>query len=170
MKADSPPTAQNLQRHTGAIPGMTIMQIGVETSRAVENKRIFIVSDDEIARAALQFMLHDEYEAHDLPDLSAAYAKAAEWKPNLLLLGLEIVDARGAGLLQEIGAKMLGARIMLIAEAGQDAHAQTYLKSGAHSVLTKPLTVESVRKKVNILLGRGANQMVQLSFMPVKKR
>jgi DNA-binding response OmpR family regulator len=149
---------------------MTIMQIGVETSRAVENKRIFIVSDDEIARAALQFMLHDEYEAHDLPDLGAAYAKAAEWKPDLLLLGLEIVEARGAGLLQEIGAKMPGARIMLIAEAGQDAYAQTYLKSGAHSVLTKPLTVESVRKKVNILLGRGENQMVQLSFMPVKKR
>ena len=170
MKADNPPAAQNLQRHSGAIPGMTIMQIGVETSRAVENKRIFIVSDDEIARAALQFMLHDEYEAHDLPDLGAAYAKAAEWKPNLLLLGLEIVDACGAGLLQEIGAKMPGARIMLIAEAGQDAHAQTYLKSGAHSVLTKPLTVESVRKKVNILLGRGTNQMVQLSFMPLKKR
>ena len=65
---------------------------------------------------------------------------------------------------------MPGARIMLIAEAGQDAHAQTHLKSGAHSVLTKPLTVESVRKKVNILLGRGANQMVQLSLMPLKKR
>ena len=147
------------------------MQIGVETSRSVENKRIFIVSDDEIARAALQFMLHDEYEAHDLPDLGAAYAKAAaELKPNLLLLGLEIVDARGTGLLQEIGAKMPGARIMLIAEAGQDAHAQTYLKSGAHSVLTKPLTVESVRKKVNILLGHGTNQMVQLSIMPLKKR
>ena len=146
------------------------MQIGVETSRAVENKRIFIVSDDEIARAALQFMLHDEYEAHDLPDLGAAYAKAAECKPNLLLLGLEIVDARGAGLLEEIGTKMPGARIMLIAEAGQDAHAQTYLKSGAHGVLTKPLTVESVRKKVNILLGHGANQMVQLSFMPLKER
>jgi len=144
--------------------------IGVETSRAVENKRIFIVSDDEIARAALQFMLHDEHEAHDLPDLGAAYAKGAEWKPDLLLLGLEIVDARGAGLLQEIGAKMPGARIMLIAEAGQDAHAQTYLKSGAHSVLTKPLTVESVRKKVNILLGRGENQMVQLSFMLLKER
>jgi hypothetical protein len=37
-------------------------------------------------------------------------------------------------------------------------------------VLTKPLTVESVRKKVNILLGRGTNQMVQLSFIPPKER
>ena len=64
------------------------MQIGVETSRAVENKRVFLVSDDEITRAALQFMLHDEFEAHDLADLSAAYAKGAEWKPDLLLWAL----------------------------------------------------------------------------------
>ena len=42
------------------------MQIGVETSRAVENKRIFVVDDDEIIRAALQFMLHDEYETHEV--------------------------------------------------------------------------------------------------------
>jgi DNA-binding response OmpR family regulator len=144
------------------------MQIGVETSRAVENKRIFIVSDDEIARAVLQFMLHDENESHDLPDLGAAYAKAAEWKPDLLLLGLEIVEAQGPAVLQEIAAKLPGAKIMLIAAAGQDALAQTYLKAGAHSVLTKPLTVESVRKKVDILLGRGTNQMVQLSIMPSK--
>ena len=144
------------------------MQIGVETSCAVENKRVFVVSDDGITRAALQFMLHDENEAHDLPDLNAAYAKAADWKPDLLLLGLEIVEARGAGLLQEIAARLPGTKIMLVAELGQDALAQSYLKLGAHSVLTKPLTVESVRRKVDIVLGRGTNAMVQLSILPVK--
>ena len=144
------------------------MQIGVEISRALENKRIFLVADDEIVRAALQFMLHDEYEAHDLADLAAAYAKAAEGRPDLLLLGLEIVEARGEGVLREIAARMPGAKIMLIAEAGQDALAQGYLKAGAHSVLTKPLTVEGVRRKVGIVLGRGTNQMVQLSILPGK--
>jgi len=144
------------------------MQIGVETSRAVENKRVFVVSDDDIARAALQFMLHDENETHDLPDLNAAYAKAVDWKPDLLLLGLEIVKAQGASVLQEIAAKMPGAKIMLIAEPGQDALAQTYLKAGAHSVLTKPLTIEGVRRKVDIMLGRGTNAMVQLSILPAK--
>ena len=63
---------------------------------------------------------------------------------------------------------MPGAKIMLIAEAGQDALAQGYLKAGAHSVLTKPLTVEGVRRKVGIVLGRGTNQMVQLSILPGK--
>ena len=145
------------------------MQIGVETSRAVENRRVFVVSNDEITRSILQFMLHDENETHDLPSLQAAYEKAVDWKPDLLLLGLEVVEAQGAAVFSEIAGKMPDAKIMLIAGAGQDAHAQTYLKSGAHSVLTKPLTVESVRKKVNILLGHGTNQMVQLSFMPAKK-
>ncbi len=145
------------------------MQIGVETSRAVENKRVFLVSDDEITRAALQFMLHDEFEAHDLADLGAAYAKGVEWKPDLLLLGLEIVEARGAAVLQEIAAKLPGAKIMLVAGPGQDALAQTYLAKGAHSVLTKPLTVEGVRRKVGIVLGQGTNAMVQLSILPAKK-
>ncbi len=144
------------------------MQIGVEIFRALENKRIFLVADDEIVRAALQFMLHDEYEAHDLADLGAAYARAAEGQPDLLLLGLEIVEARGEGVLREIAASMPGAKIMLIAEPGQDALAQGYLSTGAHSVLTKPLTVEGVRRKAGIVLGRGTNQMVQLSILPGK--
>ncbi len=144
------------------------MQIGVETSRSVENKRIFVVSDDDITRTILQFMLHDENETHDLPDLNAAYAKAIEWKPDLLLLGLEIVEMQGTGVLQDIAGKLPGTKIMLVAEPGQDALAQSYLKSGAHSVLTKPLKVEGVRKKVDALLGRGMNAIVQLSIVPAK--
>ena len=141
------------------------MQIGVETSRAVENKRVFVVSGDDITRTVLQFMLHDENETHELPDLSSAYAKAIDWKPDLLLLALDIVEARGA-VLQEITARLHCVKIMLIAEPGQDATAQTYLKSGAHGVLTKPFTVEAVRRKVDIMLGRANNSMVQLQIVP----
>ena len=66
------------------------MQIGVETSRAVENKRIFVVDDDDITRAVLQFMLQDENETHDLPTLTDAFANG---QPDLLLLGISIVEA-----------------------------------------------------------------------------
>lgn len=143
-----------------------VMQIGVETSRAVENKRVFAVSGDDITRTVLQFMLHDENETHELPDLSSAYAKAVDWKPDLLLLSLEIVEAGGAAVLGEIANKIQGVKIMLIAEPGQDAIAQTYLKSGAHGVLTKPFTVEAVRRKVDLMLGRANNSIVQLQIMP----
>ena len=44
------------------------MQIGVETSKAVDQRRVFVIDEDEITRAALQFMLHDEIETHELAD------------------------------------------------------------------------------------------------------
>jgi len=51
------------------------MQIGVETSKAVDQRRVFVIDDDEITRAALQFMLHDEIETHELTNPEEAYEK-----------------------------------------------------------------------------------------------
>jgi DNA-binding NtrC family response regulator len=130
------------------------MQIGVETSRAVDNKRVFVVDSDEITRAALQFMLHDENETHELVSLEAAYAKGAEWKPDLVLLGLDIVRSRGINVLAEIGARLPGARLLLVADGVADDLAKTALAAGAHGLLKRPFTVESVRQKVDRLLGR----------------
>jgi hypothetical protein len=42
---------------------------------AVETKRVFVVDGDEIRRAVLQFMLHDENETHEFPDVGRAYDK-----------------------------------------------------------------------------------------------
>ncbi len=55
------------------------MQIGVETSKAVDQRRVFVVDDDEIIRAALQFMLHDEIETHELANPEEAYIKGVGW-------------------------------------------------------------------------------------------
>jgi DNA-binding response OmpR family regulator len=142
------------------------MQIGVETSRAVENKRIFVVDDDDITRAVLQFMLQDDNETHDLPGLAAAYAKGAQGRPDLVLLGLPIVTSGGAALLAAIGARWPGTRILLVTEPGQEAAASGFLKAGAHGVLSKPFTVEAVRRKVDIQLGRVAPSLIQLQLVP----
>jgi len=68
------------------------MQIGVESSRAVENKRVFVVDGDEITRTVLQFMLHDEYETHEFAELARAYDKAVDWKPDAVLLAIDLVE------------------------------------------------------------------------------
>lgn len=146
------------------------MQIGVETSRAVENKRVFVVDDDDINRAVLQFMLQDENETHDLASLNDAYAKGDQGQPNLLLLGLSVVQAGKPDILVSIGARWPGVRILLIAEPGQEAVAQALLKTGAHGVLSKPFTVESVRRKVDIQLGRVVPSLVQLQLVPAGAR
>jgi CheY-like chemotaxis protein len=130
------------------------MQIGVESSRAVENKRVFVVDSDEITRAALQFMLHDENETHELPGLAAAYEKAVSWKPDVILLGMPIVLERGVEVIEEIRQRIPGAKIAVVADSTTDATAQSCLKKGAQTLLVRPLTIESVRRKVDILLGR----------------
>ena len=130
------------------------MQIGVDSSKAVDNKRLFVVDTDEITRMALQFMLHDENETHDLPSLDAAFAKSVDWKPDLLLLGIGVVSENGIDILQTIKSRIPGMLILLVADSKNDPLTQTCLQSGADALIVKPLTIEAVRKRVDIALGR----------------
>jgi DNA-binding NarL/FixJ family response regulator len=130
------------------------MQIGVDTERAVDNRRVFVVDSDEITSAALQFMLHDEIETHELSSLDAAYAKARDWKPDVLLLGMGIVKDKGIEVLAEIRSKIADLKIILVADSAADPLARECLRNGVNSILPKPLTIEKTRQKVDAQLGR----------------
>ncbi len=146
------------------------MQIGVETSRAVENKRIFVVDSDEITRAALQFMLHDENETHEIASLADALARAAERKPDLVLLGAAILRQEGMDALTTIAANLPGTRILLVVDGAADPLARAGLARGAHGVLAKPLTVEGVRRHVDAQLGRLKPMAIPLHVMTGRAR
>jgi len=143
------------------------MQIGVETSKAVDQRRVFVVDDDEITRAALQFMLHDEIETHELATPEEAYAKGVDWlKPHVLLLGVSFLKARSVGLVGELKSKFPDVRILIVCEKSDEAIAVEGLKAGAHGALLKPLTLEGVRKKVDTVLGRdGGATLIQLGAL-----
>ncbi|WKA28539.1 response regulator [Bradyrhizobium roseum] len=143
------------------------MQIGVETSKAVDQRRVFVIDEDEITRAALQFMLHDEIETHELASPEEAYEKGIGWlKPDVVLLGVSFLQQRGAALIGELLTRFQGVRILIVCDKSQEATAVDGLKAGAHGALVKPLTLEAVRKKVDTILGRdGAAPLVQLSLL-----
>ncbi|MFA5952141.1 MAG: response regulator [Hyphomicrobium sp.] len=143
------------------------MQIGVETSKAVDQRRVFVVDDDEITRAALQFMLHDEIETHELASPEEAYAKGVDWlKPHVLLLGISFLKARGVALVGELKSKFPDARILIVCEKSDETLAVEAMKAGAHGALLKPLKLEAVRKKVDTVLGRdGGATLVQLGAL-----
>lgn len=130
------------------------MQIGVETSKAVENKRVFVVDTDEIARAALQFMLHDDNETHEFADIDAALRKSVHWRPDLLVLGADLLHAHGLGLVADLKARIAGVKILVLIDAADDAFAAAARQAGADGVLRKPLTIEKSRGAVDALLGR----------------
>ena len=130
------------------------MQIGVETSKAVDNKRLFVVANDDITRMALQFMLHDENETHDLASLEAAFDKSVDWKPDLLLLGIDVVIERGLEVIPLIRSRLPGTRLLLVAETRDDPLVGACQTAGIDGLLVKPLTVEETRRHVDGLLGR----------------
>ncbi|MFG1301378.1 response regulator [Xanthobacter sp. V3C-3] len=143
------------------------MQIGVETSKAVDERRVFVVDEDEITRAALQFMLHDEIETHELATPEEAYEKGVGWlAPHVVLLGVSWLKTRGDALIGEIKARFPGVRILIVCDKADEAIAVGGMKAGAHGAVVKPLTLEGVRKKVDTVLGRGgAVPLVQLSVL-----
>lgn len=143
------------------------MQIGVATAKAVDQRRVFVVDEDEITRAALQFMLHDEIETHELATPEEAYAKGVDWlRPDVVLLGVSFLKARGPELIGELGAKFPGVRILIVTDKSDETIAVEGMKAGAHGAVVKPLTLEAVRKKVDTILGRsGAAPLIQLGAM-----
>lgn len=141
------------------------MQIGVDSNKAVDNKRVFVVDNDEIMSAALQFMLHDENETHEISSLEAAYRKAVDWKPDVMLLGIGIVKEKGVGVLAEIHAKINDLKIILVADSATDPLAKECLKNGVNSILTKPLTIEKARQRVDAQLGRSVKLSIPVQVM-----
>jgi DNA-binding NarL/FixJ family response regulator len=146
------------------------MQIGVETAKAVDQRRVFVVDADEITRAALQFMLQDEIETHELSSPEDAYAKGVDWlRPDLVLLGISFIVERGTSLVGEFYRVFPGVRLLITCSASDEATAIKALEAGAHGTLVKPLALANVRRKVDTVLGRGgATPLIQLGMAGIK--
>lgn len=131
------------------------MQIGVDTQRAVETKRAFIIDSDDISAMALQFMLADELEVNVFAGSAEAIARAQVTALDVILLGASVVEAEGAPVVSRLQATLPGVPIVVFGPAGDAAVAQA-LALGARSAIVRPFKVEAVRQKVNAQIGRRA--------------
>lgn len=129
------------------------MQIGVDSQRAVENKRVFVVDDDDVVGTALQFMLADEMETHVFADLASALTVAAATPPDLVLLGAGLLAGDAVTRLRAVLPQV---RILIVCSDADDHAVRQALAAGAQSTLLRPLKVENVRRKVDAQLGRRA--------------
>ena len=130
------------------------MQIGVDSQRAVENKRVFVIDNDDISSMALQFMLADECETHVLPSMVAALDKGRAWPPQLILLGAGIIAMEGAGAVTRFKSQLDGVKVLIVCDSLDDPGVREALALGAASTLLRPLKLEAVRHKVDAQLGR----------------
>ncbi len=130
------------------------MQIGVDSKRAVENKRVFVVDGNDIAGMALQFMLADEMETHVFETSAAALERGAAFPPDLILLAQGVLETEGVAVVSRFREALGGARILLVCSSDQEPIIKEGLALGARSTLLRPLKLEAVRRKVDGQLGR----------------
>ena len=132
------------------------MQIGVDSQRAVENKRVYVVDSDDIVSTALQFMLADELETHVLLSGTEALTKASSAPPELILLGVSVLEAEGVAVVTRLREAISGVRLLIVCLDSDEALVQQALALGANSILERPLKLETVRRKVDAQIGRRA--------------
>lgn len=121
------------------------MQIGVDSQRSVDNKRVFVLDGDDIVRTVLQFMLADDFETHELADLESALDKGQEWPPHLVLLGEPYLSQ--AGVMDSLRSAWPGLKLLAIQDAAGAA------PEGTDGALVKPFKLEAVRAAVGGVLG-----------------
>ena len=132
------------------------MQIGVDTQRAVETKRAFIIDSDDISSMALQFMLADEIEVNVMTTSGEAITRAQGTVLDVILLGASVIEAEGAqAVMSTLLAALPGVPIITCGPAGDAGVAQA-LVLGARSTILRPFKVEAVRQRVNAQIGRRA--------------
>ena len=132
------------------------MQIGVDTQRAVENKRVYVVDSNDVSAMALQFMLADEMECNVYEDVQTALDWAENRPPQLIVLGEALLQSDGVNIVGKFQAAIADVRLLVVCANPEAEHVKEALAAGVASTIVKPLTVETVRRKVDAQLGRRA--------------
>ncbi len=103
---------------------------------------------------------------HSFANLDQAFAKAADRAPNIALLGISLLQNNGEAALAEIAIRLPGTRILIVANSVNDPIARACLQWGAHDVLGRPISFDSVRVKVDALLDRHEISPTMLGLLP----
>ena len=142
------------------------MPIDLKPLLSEQDDIIFVVEGDEVVRSALHFILDDRNETHSFANLDQAFAKAADRTPNIVVLGIGFVENNGERALAAVAMQLPGTKILIVANSVNDPIARASLRWGAHDVLGKPITFDSVRGKVDALLDRGEISAIMLGLLP----
>ncbi|MDT4898654.1 MAG: hypothetical protein QOH25_3731 [Acidobacteriota bacterium] len=121
--------------------------------------RLLIVDDEEAARYGMRRALNGfGYEIQEADSVEAARQVMKEWRPDLLLLDVNLPGASGLEFLSELKEANADAPLVILITAhGSERMAVEAIKSGAHDYLSKPFELDDLR-----LVIKNAFETVQL--------
>jgi len=131
-----------------------------------EDDIIFVIEADEVIRSALHFILADQSETHSFASLDLALAQARDVRPCLVLLGIDTLKDDGERAVAGIASRLPGVKIMIVANSADEPLALKALEWGAHNVMGKPISFDSVHRRVDGLLRRQKASAAMLGLLP----
>lgn len=127
------------------------MQFETEFFAADDISTVFVIESEQVVRSALHYILRDRHRTHAFAALDDALISAAD-VPDVVLLGASILESRGEALLAGLGEQFAGAKILIVADRHSAPLARAYLERGAHGVVSKPISFETVSDAVSSAL------------------
>ena len=117
-------------------------------------KRVMIVEDDPAIAELLSRTLDRFYEVHVVNDGARAVPTAAEFRPDVMLLDVNLPNTDGFSIAQQMKDSPALAKIPIIFLTARDRSLDVVkgIQVGAKHYITKPFKIEEVLKKVQKLV------------------
>ena len=108
----------------------------------------FVVEREQVVRSAMHYILRDRYRILAFASLDEAFASTAD-TPDAVLAGVTVLQDQGERLVAALCGRYGDAAILVVADHRSDPLAQLALDSGAHAIVCKPISFDTVCEAVD---------------------
>lgn len=116
--------------------------------------KILVVDDDPAIRNLIhRFLSKNEYEVQSAEDGKAAMSTFDQFNPDLVILDVNLPDATGYNLCQEMQSRT-GVFVLMLTSRADEADKIQGFSQGADDYLTKPFSLGELEVRVQAILKR----------------
>ncbi|MBR1131773.1 response regulator transcription factor [Bradyrhizobium iriomotense] len=119
-----------------------------------EPTTVFVIEREQVVRSALDFILRDRYRTCAFASLDEALAAVTD-APDIVLLGSSFLQGQRDLLPAVLATRFSSAAILVIADSDGAAAARHALERGAHGIIGKPISFDTVCDAVERALAGG---------------
>ena len=132
------------------------------------SKRVFVIEPDQVVRSALGYILSGRHETFTFAEPADALTKAAAPAPDIVLVGVSILEGNGTETVATLAQEFDRAGIIVVADSATAPLALAGLRHGAQAIIAKPITFEGVTRAVEpVLARRGPGPRLATSSSPM---
>ncbi|HEY1484735.1 MAG TPA: response regulator transcription factor [Micromonosporaceae bacterium] len=118
--------------------------------------RLLLADDQHLVRGALEALLsmEDDFEiVASVPDGAAAVKAAAELRPDVALIDVEMPVMDGIAATREICAQTPGVRVMILTTFGRPGYLRRAMDAGARGFMVKDASPDRLAQAVRSVYG-----------------